>query len=74
MSFAMTSKTCSFVGSVPTHQRQARPAAASRLVVRAGPYDEELVKTAVSPCLTFSLQPFFEDEISQPTLVKAYLG
>lgn len=42
--------TSSFVGSVPTSQRQARPAAA-RLVVRAGPYDEELVKTAVSASL-----------------------
>lgn len=60
----MTSKTCSFVGSVPTNQRQARPAAASRLVVRAGPYDEELVKTAVSPCFTYSLQPTVGNEIS----------
>lgn len=42
----MSSKTSSFVGSVPTNQRQARPLAANRLVVRAGPYDEELIKTA----------------------------
>ncbi|KAK9852336.1 hypothetical protein WJX84_009181 [Apatococcus fuscideae] len=46
MAFSMTSKTSSFVGSAPTIQRQARPAAANRLVVRAGPYDEELIKTA----------------------------